>query len=484
MKTDSSSKRSDKSAGLPPPPASVHAVGIGGIGMSGLAQLLLEKGYSVSGSDRDSGRDENRRIISSLEAQGIEIFSQDGSGPRCRKPDVLIYSTAVEEGNPDFTACPGIPRLHRADALAAAISDGNVMRIAVAGSCGKTTVSAWAAETMELAGLDPTFLVGGLLNRYSDDKYCGNFRSGKGPYFLFEADESDKSLLRYRPDYSMILNVGTDHYEKAELLRVFREFLGNTLRGAVIESSLLAQLGPESYSHLDVRTFSPMIGGDDVPSDWRLASCSMAPNGSVAETSSGLRFELPVPGVHNALNGLAILALFDLIGVPGAVPRDIAPLLSRFRGVWRRFEIHGKTRKGATVVDDYAHNVEKILSAIRTARALVRGTLFVVFQPHGFGPLKFMEPELHAALESDPGNREIFAFLPVFYSGGTAAFTPTSAEVVERYSSMGKRTYLSFERRDDAADYVRSRLGEGDAVLILGARDNSLSDWARQLVDS
>jgi UDP-N-acetylmuramate--alanine ligase len=466
---------------LPGLPASLHLVGIGGIGMSGLAQLLQHRGYSVSGSDRDAGREENRRIVGSLERQGIEIFPQDGSGPRTRKPDLIVYSTAVEEGNPDFAAVPDIPRMHRAHALAAAIADGGMTQIAVAGSCGKTTVTAWAAETLALAGLEPGFLVGGLVNRFADDVFCGNFRTGKrGSLFLYEADESDKSLLQYRPDYSILLNIGTDHYEKAELLRVFRAFLKNTVRGAVIEAGLVSQLGPDSFAHLDVRTFSQTVG-DVGPADWRLASCSSTSAGQIAETSSGIRFALPIPGIHNATNGLAILALFDLIGVEGASPSTVAPRLSEFRGVWRRFEIHGSTHEGATIIDDYAHNVEKILSSIRTAKALAEGQLLVIFQPHGFGPLKFMEQELFAALEAEPDERQTFAFLPVYYSGGTTSFSPKSQDVVGRFAAAGKRKYLSFESRADAECFLRSRLGSGDTLLILGARDNSLSDWARGL---
>ncbi|MDD5698667.1 MAG: Mur ligase domain-containing protein, partial [Victivallaceae bacterium] len=203
----------------------LHFVGIGGIGMSALAQFFAAHGCSVSGSDRSAEQPENQPIIAPLKAQGISIFPQDGSFRRHLTPDCLVYSTAIEEDNPDFAAAAGIPQLHRAAALAAALRlSREKISVAVTGSCGKTTVTAWLAEALCRLGADPECLNGGLVNSFRSPDCAGNYRRGNGKYLVFEADESDKSLLVYRADYVLILNLGMDHYPKPELIDVFANF--------------------------------------------------------------------------------------------------------------------------------------------------------------------------------------------------------------------------------------------------------------------
>ena len=214
----------------------LHFIGIGGIGMSGLAAMCADNGYLVTGSDRGADRPENRRIIDALKLQGIKIYPQDGSGIRASRPDFLVYSTAIEEDNPDFIAGEGIPRLHRSELLERVIREADFgCTVAVTGSCGKSTVTAYLAETLTNLGADPCCLDGALIKRFRGGRFAGNYRPGSGKYFVYEADESDKSLVRYSPDYAIILKMGTDHYDKAELARVFAEFLRHVRKGAVLE---------------------------------------------------------------------------------------------------------------------------------------------------------------------------------------------------------------------------------------------------------
>ncbi|MDD3155804.1 MAG: Mur ligase domain-containing protein, partial [Victivallaceae bacterium] len=216
-----------------------HFVGVGGIGMSGLAQLCRSRNYRVSGSDRASGRTENRRIFDALDAQEIVVYPQDGSFLEHGRPDALIYSTAVEEDNPDFARDRSIPRLHRSVALQRLIGEVNAeCSIAVCGSCGKSTVTAYLAEALLNLGAYPTVLDGALMNRFAYPPWAGNFHKGDGKYFVYEADESDKSLVHYTPDYAILLNLGCDHYPKAELCDLFVEFLCGVRRGAVIERTI------------------------------------------------------------------------------------------------------------------------------------------------------------------------------------------------------------------------------------------------------
>ena len=232
----------------------LHFIGIGGIGMSGLAAMCADSGYTVTGSDRGAERPENRRIIDALELQGIRIYPQDGSYIRDGRPDLLVYSTAIEEGNADFAAGAGIDRIHRSQLLERVIREsGFECSIAVTGSCGKSTVTAYLAEALTNLGADPSCLDGALIKRFIGGRYAGNYRHGAGKYFVFEADESDKSLVNYSPDYAIILNLGCDHYEKDELVRVFGEFLAKVKKGAVLEREVYELVRPRLKPGFPVR---------------------------------------------------------------------------------------------------------------------------------------------------------------------------------------------------------------------------------------
>lgn len=453
--------------------ARVHLIGIGGIGMSGLAQMLLDAGCTVSGSDRGYGNPENQRIFSPLLNQGITIYGQDGSFP-IDQTDVIVYSTAIEDDNPDFLAAPLLPRLHRSQVLDQCLNLFPTRSvIAVTGSCGKTTVSSWLAESLFNADIDASVLSGGLINRFIADNATGNYHSGASDYLVFEADESDKSLLNYSPDYSIVLNIGTDHYSKEELIEVFQQFLRQTKKGAVISNEVLNEIGEECVKHLNVITFST----EDKNADWKLTSYEATPDSISATLTKQESFQqsLPASGIHTAANALAIHAAFDLIGIttnPDAV--------KNFNGVWRRMDLHG-TLNEAKVYDDYAHNVEKIVSSMQAARETTAGKLIVLFQPHGFGPLKFMREELFSQLESTLEAEDIFALMPVFYAGGTASFSPTSKDVIAEYQRQNTKNYQSFENREEANAFLAQYANPDDTIIIMGARDNSLSDWASEL---
>jgi UDP-N-acetylmuramate--alanine ligase len=465
------------------PGASLHFIGIGGIGMSGLAQMYAASGFRVSGSDRGADRQENKRIFEALTGQGIRIFPQDGSYIRTLTPDFLVYSTAIEEDNPDFKAGESIPRIHRAAALASAMASLNAVRIAVAGSCGKTTVTAWLAETMFLQGMDPSFLNGGLGNRFRSPVNAGNYYHGAGNIFVFEADESDKSLLNYEPDYALILNIGTDHYSKEELARVFGDFIRKVKKGVVLEKNVFNMIDKNCLGHVEVKVFCGDIAFSPYQQGvhWHITSYKCSPEGINAVINEEHEIALPIPGVHNAVNALSIVAMMEMLGVP---KEKTIPALPMFKGVWRRNDYAGRMPSGAKVYDDYAHNVEKIASSIATARQLVNGSVYAVFQPHGFGPLGFMRKELLPALEKVLADKDVFVFLPPYYAGGTSSFEPTSEEVVTEYKRKGKKHYLSFPNRLQAEEYLSAAAARNDIILIMGARDNSLSDWAKGMTGS
>lgn len=457
---------------------SVHLVGIGGIGMSGLAQLLRALGYDVSGSDRALHQPENVTIFQALSHQGIRLFEQDGSRYKEGFPNEIIYSTAIESDNLDFAKAPDVRKTHRAEALQNALTQWKAQNcIAVMGSAGKTTVSAWLGESLYNLNANPTILSGGCMNRFTNTENVGNFLKGANNFFVFEADESDKSVLRYHPEVSIIMNIGTDHYSKEELIEVFSQCLRQTRKLAILNSEVKALLPADCMAHLKVLTFGKTA------SDFELKSYMSAHGKSkmLFQSPEGLvEMSLPLLGEHNALNALAILATIEGLGIPA--PQAV-PAVNQFHGVWRRFDFAG-TLKGAEVFDDYAHNVEKINSAILTARErnAGMGRLLVLFQPHGFGPLKFMKEPLIEMLRNTLTKDDIFMILPVYYAGGTTSFTPTSHDVyTEMCATQPPYTCFAPETRAEAERICAQNAKKGDLILIAGARDNSLSVWAKTI---
>ena len=445
----------------------IHFIGVGGIGMSALAQFFAANGYEVSGSDRAAEKKENQAIIKPLKAQGIKIFPQDGSFIKSVQPDCLIYSTAIEDGNPDFIAAPEIPRLHRAAALAETINLNNEqISIAVTGSCGKTTVTAWLAEALYNLDADPSCLNGGLINSFRTPDCAGNFRDGHGKYFVFEADESDKSLLVYKADYVLILNMGTDHYSKEELVDVFATFAAKAEKGLILEQEVFDLIQDRLPKNLDVIIFDKDVYGYRIVDDKAWVQINE------------IEIALPIFGKHNAFNAAAVLTTLTKLGYDNDSAQKA---IENFNGVWRRFDYAGRTAEGGVVYDDYAHNPEKIASCIRAAQEVSSGKVIAVFQPHGFKPLGFMYEPLFQELENILRPYDEFIMLSPFYAGGTSSFKPTSEEVIRLYKGNSKKKYSCCVSRLELTEYLKTTVQSNDIILIMGARDNSLSDYAKSL---
>lgn len=470
-------------------PHSIHFVGAGGIGMSGLAQMFVDLGCTVTGSDRALGHPENERIFEALRHCGVKLFPQDGSVyAGGYAPDAIVFSTAIEEDNPDFRCAPaGTRRLHRSEALSLGIRAlRGRFTIAVTGTCGKTTVSAWLADAIDRLGGDPGMLSGGYVKRFREGGAAGNYRCGFGRDFVIEADESDKSLLNYVPDAALVMNIGTDHYSREELAKVFLDFSMSARSCVVMELAAFREIGPEKFPRSKmILLFS---GDPDAPVSCagrrvlRLESYRVTDGGACCSFGGLPEIRLPLPGRHNAVNALAVHTVLTSRGYDAA---DALKAVSEFDGVARRFDRAGIMANGAMVIDDYAHNVEKLESCIRAAQELTPdGRVVTVFQPHGFAPLRFMREALAAALPSLLRPEDEFIFLPVYYAGGTASFTPTSAEAAETCrASLGNRAdaVKVFDDRLDCAAYLKKSVKRGDAVIIAGARDESLSIWAKSL---
>jgi len=373
----------------------VHFVGIGGIGMSGIAELLANLGYRVSGSDARKSETTER-----LESLGVEIH-EGHAAANVGEADVVVVSSAIQRGNPEIAEARKrhIPVIARADMLA------ELMRlrfgIAVAGAHGKTTTTSMIALVLERGGLDPTAVIGGRLSAFGS-----NARLGKGDCIVVEADESDRSFLRLTPQVAVITNLDREHMENygsfEAIERAFVDFANKTpFYGAVIacaDDPLLAALLPEMTGRVitygfkaekaDVRGSEPALSGFGGRCRVRYAL-----HGAAGARGEG-DIVLSVPGYHNLMNALAAVAVGLELGVPFA---QIASALAEFKGAERRFQVLGEAG-GVTVIDDYGHHPTEITAVIDAARASNPQRLVVAFQPHRYSRTRDLMSEFGPAL--------------------------------------------------------------------------------------
>jgi UDP-N-acetylmuramate--alanine ligase len=515
-----------------------HFAGVAGSGMSALAQFHALRGGLATGSDRFfdrpngvSGsaanetveparshapederqdlREDRRNLVdlrSRLEACGIVITPQDGTGltgpgGSC---DALIVSTAVEDSVPDVGAARarGVPVLHRSELLARFVREHRT--VAVTGTSGKSTVTAMIFEILVAAGLDPSVITGadldGLresgLQGLSDTSGSlglpgssgiagrpglpGNAWAGHGDLLVVEADESDGSLVRYEPWAGVVLNLQRDHKEPEELAEIFRTFRARTRGPFVIgEEANLDYLAEGAIrfgfgERCGLRAQEISLDGDGSRFILQARHAAGAPEGETAE------IRLPVPGLHNVANAAAAAAAARGCGVTLATA---ATALAGFRGVARRFRLLGAAR-GVEVVDDFAHNPEKIVAAIAAARLRTdprRGRLLAFFQPHGFGPTRFLRDGLIAAFARGLTKQDRLYMPEVFYAGGTASRDISSSDITEAVCARGVPAVFR-RTRDELVGPIVAEAQSGDLVLVMGARDPSLTGFARTIL--
>lgn len=448
----------------PGPVGRLHFAGVGGSGMSALAQFAAARGVPVSGSDRGFDRGGNAAGRALLEAAGVRIVPQDGSGvaPEC---SAVVASTAVEDQVPDLRAARdlGVPVLHRSELLAHFVAEHRTL--AISGTSGKSTAVAMAFEILAGAGLDPSVITGGDLRALRSRGLWGNAWTGGSGLLVIEADESDGSLVRYRPAVGVVMNLQKDHKEMEEVAALFRTFRERTREAFCVgEAPNLAGLREGAT-----------VFGAGPGADLRCEAVRETPDGT-AFTVRGVPFRLPVPGLHNVENALAAIAGCLALGVPlEAMPGPLAA----FQGVARRFESLGRAR-GVEVVDDFAHNPAKVAASLATARARSRRTL-AVFQPHGFGPLRFLRREFAQAFREGQRPGDLLYLLPVFYAGGTVTRDVDSGDLAGDLWALGAAAEAVPGRKDLVA-ILAAEAAEGDLVLVMGARDPSLTDLAREIL--
>jgi UDP-N-acetylmuramate--alanine ligase len=453
--------------------------GIGGSGMLPLAMIVQARGHPVSGSDRalDQGRLADK--FDYLRARGVRLFAQDGSGVT-EPHTIVVTSTAVEDTIPDVRAARaiGATLMTRAELLAQLFNAAR-SSIGVAGTSGKSTTTGMIGWMLQCLGRDPTVMNGAVMKNFagSDAPYASALLGASG-VFVSEVDESDGSIARYVPKIAVLNNISLDHKTMDELRALFRDFLARA-KTAVLNLddgetvALAAQVPADrkiTYSLRDAA--ADLLARDVVPRANGIAF-------TVRETGNGAsaNVHLKVPGRHNVSNALAALATARALDVPLV---DAARALEQFEGVRRRLETVG-TAGGVTVIDDFAHNPDKIAATLNTLHDFP-GRLLVMFQPHGFGPLAKMKMEFIEVFATHLGAADMLVMPEPVYFGGTVERSVTSADIAEGIRARG-RTAQALPDRHACGVELLAVVQPGDRVVVMGARDDTLSQFARELLE-
>ena len=446
--------------------------GIGGSGMLPLAMIARARGAEVWGSDRslDQGRTGDK--FAWLEQQGVRLFAQDGSGVMA-SDQIVVASAAIEETVPDIARALelGCPRMTRAE-LNSALFNAAETRIGVGGTSGKSTVTGMIGWILHNAGRDPTVMNGAVMRNFvSADHPFASALAGSEQAYVSEVDESDGSIALYRPDVAVVTNISLDHKSMDELRALFGDFAAKA-RTAVINAD-----DPESAMLSGAQT---VRFGFAEQADVRAAEVEPQAWGSrFVVVAGGERHAatLKMPGRHNIANALAAIAAVGAIGI-GA--DEAVAALADFAGIARRFEVIG-TARDITVIDDFAHNPDKLAATFAALRA-TPGRIIALFQPHGYGPLRLMKDELAAAFANGLcAEDRLFISDPAYFGGSVDRSVGSDALVTAITTLGGVAEHIPV--RADAAERMVALAQPGDRLVILGARDDSLTEVAHSLLD-
>ena len=449
--------------------------GVGGSGMSALAMLMHGRGAVVLGSDRNYDMGRALESFARLQAAGVQMVPQDGSGVT---PDLaaLVVSAAVEDSIPDVARAKelGIPILKRANVLADICN--RMETLAIAGTSGKSTTTAMLGHILSMTGRDPTVMNGAaLLGNAVATQGLGNALIGRGQAMVAEVDESDKSITLYNPAIAILTNISLDHHPIDVIRPLFHDYLARATRGAVVNLD-----NPEAASLSDVHMQTWTFSLHDPAATFFLRDMTLTATGSRAVVCHGDQqadLSLGIIGRHNLENALAALAAAVMYGVG---LQDAAASLASFRGVHRRLEAVG-TQNGITVIDDFAHNPDKVAASLAALRQ-TSGRLIVIFQPHGFGPMRVMGREIMTAFADGLLPDDVLILTDILYLGGTADQTISSADLQVMAQGAGHAQTYHIGARPDILTTLKQRVMTGDRIVIMGARDDTLPVFAKEIL--
>ena len=444
-----------------------------------LAQILKGRGASVAGSDRSRDQGRTPEKFAALEKQGFALHPQDGSG-MISTDQILIASAAVEDTVPEVVRANelGCLRMSRAELLSILFNTSGA-GIAIGGTSGKSTVTGMLGWIMHAAGNDPTIMNGAVMKNFvtPERPFASAIVGGPGA-FVSEVDESDGSIALYRPAVGVLLNVSLDHKSMEELRVLFGDFLarsGVAVINADDDEALALLTRAKEAITFGVEQEKAQIG--IVPGS--IADGPVRQAATVIDRHDGSEHPLilNLPGRHNLSNALAAIAGAVATGVP--VAKAVAAL-ANFGGLARRFDIIGTSASGITVIDDFGHNPEKCAATLRTLKTH-EGRVIAFFQPHGYGPLRQMGHELAETFARELGPDDITIMCDPVYYGGTVDRSVGSERIVAMIEEEGGLAD-HVPSREDCGKLIQSIAKPGDRIVIMGARDDTLTKFAKDLL--
>ncbi len=452
--------------------------GVGGSGMTPLALIIQARGGLVEGSDRALDQGRNTERFDFLRARGVLLHPQDGSGVS-RVGQILVTSSAVEETIPDVQAARriGAAVTTRARLLAELFNSAG-LGIGVAGTSGKSTTVGMLGWILYRAGKSPTIMNGADMKNFIDTgSPFASARIGEGEVFVSEVDESDGSLAFFQPRVAVVNNISLDHKPLDELRTLFRGFIAKA-QTVVLNldnaetAALMAGLQPgQAVTYSLAAAQAHLVASSPVPS----------PNGiafqvKARDTAEAAEVTLKVPGLHNVANALAALSAAKVCGVALVAA---AAHLGEFSGIRRRLEVVGVANE-ITVVDDFAHNPDKISATLETMHAFP-GRLLLMFQPHGYGPIRLMRDAFVDCFASGLQDDDVLVMPEPVYFGGTVDRSVGSDDIACEIQRRGRKAF-AFPDRAACGDLLVRLARRGDRIVVMGARDDSLSQFARELL--
>ena len=452
--------------------------GIGGSGMLPLAMIVQARGCLIEGSDRSRDQGRTPEKFAWLEAHGVTLHPQDGSGVT-RAGQTVVATGAIEDTVPDIGAAKRAgARIVTRPELLSQLFNAAPASIGVAGTSGKSTITGMIAWILHQAGRSPTVMNGAVMKNFADaDHPFASALIGGPDLFVSEVDESDGSIARYDPTVAVVSNISLDHKSMEELRDLFGGFTGRAARAVLNLDNVETQALARSLPADKVITFA--LGEDSAT----LNAHDLEP------LPTGMRFTLTelggakhavvlnVPGAHNVANALAALGAVRAIGMPLA---QAVAALETFAGIRRRMEVVG-TANGVTVIDDFAHNPDKIAATLKTLHAF-EGRLLILFQPHGFGPLRLMQAEFIDGFAGLMHRDDVLLMPEPVYFGGTTDRSVGSEDIASGVRAAG-RNAEALPTREACGDRLIALARPGDRIIVMGARDDTLSVFAGDLLD-
>jgi UDP-N-acetylmuramate--alanine ligase len=440
-------------------------IGVGGAGMSAIAQYLSGIGKHVKGSDRLFAFAENDYIKSQLESENISCYLQDGSGID-ENTEAIIISTAIEDTNIEIQKAKtlGIPIILRADLLAAICESKRT--IAIAGTSGKSTTTAMLFHILHENGISPSLITGAGLVSLQVGGKIGNAFVGKSDWLLIEADESDGTLVKYKPEIGLLLSIDKDHKELSELFEIFEMFKKNTKNKFVVNHAHPLAKKYSTDPNLDFGEGSAFVGADFKQEGF-----------SISFKVNDILCTIPTIGYHNMENALACMAVANLLGVNVA---QCANALKSYKGIYRRHQILSELNE-ITVIDDYAHNPAKIAASLKACQP-VGERLIAWFQPHGYGPTRFIRKELVEEIAAALRPQDEIWMSEIYYAGGTAVKDISANDIINDLKAKNIQAFFVEDREELFAALI-PKLKSNDVLLLMGARDPSLEKFGKHIVD-